>query len=227
MLLVKISGTNVNIRAEPFRNGRVLGRFAGGEHAVVLEERPGPDAYPWSLLIGRTPLPDGPLVEGWVYGQFVEPLPQQEWNQLSGELQGGIFSAFFEKTIDRFGGTPEETVSKFGAPSFRKDTRVPGRHDPDYKVDFSELHYPGLELLFFRTADSDGLIGVKLSQGDALLGEGLGLGAPALQVFRELGVPQYQQGSVFGWSDDSGYANLFVTFSGGRVILVDFSVDLD
>ena len=67
-VLVKITGSSVNIRAEGSKTGKVIGRFAGGETAVVLREEQTGDTYPWSQVIARVPWPDGPVVEGWVYG---------------------------------------------------------------------------------------------------------------------------------------------------------------
>lgn len=225
MLLAKITGTNVNVRAEPSRTGRLTGRFAGGEHAVVLEERSGADPYPWSRVVAFAS--GGKLVEGWVYGQFVEPLPQDDWSYSADGDPDERFTRFFGKTRERFGDTPEEAVARFGAPAARKDTRIPGRHDPDYMVDYFSLEYPAFDLLFFKTKDSYGLIGVKIREGEAALGDGIRLGAGGASVVRELGVPLYQKGSVFAWTDEPGYAVLTLTFAEGRVVLIDLDVELD
>ncbi len=226
MLLAKISGTNVNVRGEPSRTGRLVGRFVGGEHVVVLEERPGADPFPWSRVIAHAP-GSGTLVEGWVYGRFVEPLPQDDWSYSAEGEPDERFSRFFGKTRERIGDTPEEAIAKFGAPAARNDTTVPGRHDPSYMVNYYKLEYPAFELLFFRTKDSYGLIGSKIREGDAVLGDGIRLGADAVSVVRELGVPIYQNGSVFAWTDEPGYAVLSLTFSEGRVVLIDLDVELD
>ena len=226
-VLVRITGSSVNIRAEGSRTGRVIGRFAGGETAVVLREEQGVDTYPWSLVIARVPLPDGPVVEGWVYGQYVEPLPQGEWFGNTGGAQSLAFDAFFLATQERLGSTPEEAVQKLGKPISRNDREVPGRHDPSYKVTFTELSYPGLELRFFSTKDNRALIGARVTQGDYVLGRSVRLDAGHREVFLELGPPRFQDGPVFGWSDEAGYAELQVTFSGGKVLLVDFSVEPD
>ena len=225
MLLAKITGTNVNVRAEPSRTGRLTGRFTGGEHAVVLEERSGADPYPWSRVIAFAS--GGALVEGWVYGQYVEPLPQDDWGNSAEGDPAERFSRFFEKTLEHIGDTPEEAAARFGAPSAREDTRLPGRHDPAYMVDYFRLEYPAFELLYFKTKDSYGLIGVKIVEGEAALGDGIRLGADAASVIRELGVPLYQKGSVFAWTDEPGYGVLTLTFAEGRVINIDLDVELD
>lgn len=225
MLLAKITGTNVNVRAEPSRTGRLTGRFTGGEHAVVLEERSGADPFPWSRVIAFAS--GGTLVEGWVYGQYVEPLPQDDWSNSAEGDPGERFSRFFDKTLERIGDTPEEAAARFGAPAAREDTRLPGRHDPAYMVDYFRLEYPAFELLYFKTKDSYGLIGVKIVEGEAVIGEGIRLGADAASVVRELGVPLYQKGSAFAWTDEPGYGVLTLTFAEGRVINIDLDVELD
>lgn len=226
-VLVKITGSSVNIRSEASRTGKVIGRFSGGETAVVMREEQGADPFPWSLVIARVPYPDGPVVEGWVYGQYVEPLPQGEWSGSVSGAQGLAFDAFYLATRDRFGSTPEEAVRKLGQPLSRNDREVPGRHDPSYMVKFTELSYPGLELRYFSTKDSRALIGARVTEGDYLLGRAVRLDASPRQVLLELGPPQFQDGPVFGWSDEADYASLEVTFSGGKALLVDFSVVLD
>lgn len=225
LLLARIKGSNVNLRAEPSRTGRLTGRFAGGEHAIVLEERSGDDPYPWSRVVAYAS--GGKLVEGWVYGRYVEPLPQDDWSYSADGDPGERFTRFFGKTRERFGDTPEDAVARFGAPAARKDTRIPGRHDPDYMVNYFSLEYPAFDLLFFKTKDSYGLIGVKIREGEASLGDGIRLGADAASVVRELGVPLYQKGSVFAWTDEPGYAVLTLTFAEGRVVLIDLDVELD
>ena len=226
-VLVRITGSSVNIRAEASRTGRVIGRFSGGETAVVLREEQGADPFPWSLVIARVPYPDGPVVEGWVYGQYVEPLPQGEWSGSVSGAQGLAFDSFYLATQERFGSTPEEAVRKLGKPLSRNDREVPGRHDPSYKVTFTELSYPGLELRYFSTKDSRALIGARVTEGDYLLGRAVRLDASPRQVLLELGPPQFQDGAVFGWSDEADYASLEVTFSSGKALLVDFSVEPD
>jgi len=226
-VLVRITGSSVNIRAEGSRTGRVIGRFSGGETAVVMREEQGADPFPWSLVIARVPYPDGPVVEGWVYGQYVEPLPQGEWSGSVSGAQGLAFDAFYLATQERFGSTPEEAVRKLGKPLSRNDREVPGRHDPSYRVKFTELSYPGLELRYFSTKDSRALIGARVTEGDYLLGKAVRLDASPRQVLLELGPPQFQDGPVFGWSDEADYASLEVTFSSGKALLVDFSVEPD
>jgi len=226
-VLVRITGSSVNIRAEGSRTGTVIGRFAGGETAVVLREEQTGDTYPWSMVIARVPWPDGPVVEGWVYGQYVEPLPQGEWSGNVSGAQGLAFDAFYLATQEQFGSTPEQAVRKLGKPLSRNDREVPGRHDPSYMVTFTELSYPNLELRFFSTKDNRALIGARVTGGDHVLGKAVRMDAPGRQVFLELGLPQFQDGSVFGWSDEAGDAELQVTFSGGKVLLVDFSVEPD
>ena len=225
MLLAKVSGTNVNVRAEPSRTGRLAGRFAGGEHALVLEECSGEDPYPWSRVVAFAS--GGTLVEGWIYGRYVEPLPQDDWSNSAEGDPDERFSRFFEKTRERIGDTPDEAIARFGAPAAREDTRLPGRHDPAYMVDYFRLEYPDFELLFFKTKDSSGLIGVKIGEGEAELGDDIRLGADAASVVRELGVPLYQKGSVFAWTDEPGYAVLTLTFAEGRVVFIDLDVELD
>ncbi len=226
-VFVRITGSSVNIRDEGSRSGRVIGRFSGGETAVVLREEQGADTFPWSLVISRVPLPDGPVVEGWVYGQYVEPLPQGEWFGNTCGAQSLAFDAFFLATTETFGRTAEEAVRKLGKPLSRNDREVPGRHDPSYKVTFTELSYPGLELSYFSTKDNRALIGARVTQGDYVLGKAVRLDASPRQVFLELGPPRFQNGTVFGWTDEAEYASLEVTFSGGKVLLVDFSVEPD
>ena len=226
MLLVGITGKNVNVRAEPSRTGRAVGRFSGGEHAVLLEERSGGDQFPWSRVIAVAS-GGSALVEGWVYGQYVEPLPQDDWSSAPEGDPAGRFARFFDKTRERIGETPDEAVARFGAPVARNEKRIPGRHDPDYMVDYIALEYPAFDLLFFKTKDSYGLIGVKIDEGEASLGDGIRLGADAVSVVRELGVPVYQNGSVFAWTDEPGYAVLSLTFAEGRVVLIDLDVELD
>ncbi len=226
-VLVKITGSSVNIRAEGSKTGKVIGRFAGGETAVVLREEQTGDTYPWSQVIARVPWPDGPVVEGWVYGQYVEPLPQGEWSGNVSGAQGLAFDAFYLATGETFGSTAEEAVRKLGKPLSRNDREVPGRHDPSYRVKFTELSYPGLELRYFSTKDNKALIGARVTNGDHVLGKAVRIDAPVRQVLLELGPPQFQDGPVFGWSDEAEYASLEVTFSGGKVLLVDFSVEPD
>jgi hypothetical protein len=94
-------------------------------------------------------------------------------------------------------------------------------------VTFTELSYPGLELSYFSTKDNRALIGARVTQGDYVLGKAVRLDASPRQVFLELGPPRFQNGTVFGWTDEAEYASLEVTFSGGKVLLVDFSVEPD
>jgi len=226
-VLVRITGSSVNIRSEASRTGKVIGRFAGQEQAVVLLEEQTGDPYPWSLVIARVPYPDGPVVEGWVYGQYVEPLPQGEWSGNVSGAQGLAFDAFYLATRDRFGGTPEEAVRKLGQPLSRNDREVPGRHDPSYKVTFTELSYPGLELRYFSTKDNRALIGARVTEGNYVLGKAVSLNATLRQVLLELGPPQFQDGAVFGWADEAEYASLEITFSGGKALRIVFSVEPD
>lgn len=226
-VLVKIAGSSVNIRAEGSKTGRIIGRFAGGETAVAIREEQGSEAFPWSLVIARAPWPDGPVVEGWVYGQYVKPLPQGEWLGNPGGAQSLAFDTFYLASVERFGSTAEEAVQKLGKPLLRSDQDIPGRHDPSYMVNYTALSYPGLELLYFSTEDNGALIGAKVSDGDYVLGSSVRLNASPRDVFLELGPPLYQNGTVFGWSDEPGYASLQVTFSGGVAVLVDFSADPD
>ncbi|MDK2959378.1 MAG: hypothetical protein PWP47_1422 [Synergistaceae bacterium] len=226
-VLVRITGSSVNIRSEASRTGKVIGRFAGGEPAVVLREKQDADVYPWLLVIARVPWPDGPVVEGWVYGRYAEPLPQGEWLVNPAGAQGRAFNAFFLATRERFGSTAEEAVMKLGKPLSRNDREVAGRHDPSYMVTFTDLSYPGLELRYFSTKDSRALIGARVTDGDYVLGRSVRLDASPREVYMELGPPLFQDGTVFGWSDEAEYATLQVTFSGGKALLADFSVEPD
>lgn len=219
-----IAGKNVDLKAEPFTKGKALGRFAGGEAVVVLCVDRGTEEYPWYQVIAHGPWSGGALVEGWVYGQFLKAAPRGEWFSGVEEVQSEAFDAFAGKTAGGVGHSPEEALKLLGEPQSRRDWEEEGRHNPGDRVKFTEVIYPGLSLFYFSAGENGGLIGAHLTEGDWALGEALSLGAPARDVFLELGAPQFQDGPVFAWGDMAGYGEIRVTFSQGKVVRIDFDV---
>ncbi len=227
-LNVQISGKSVNIRAEPSTKADISGRFSGGEIAAVLEKRQGKDPYPWYLVLSRKFWPGGPVVEGWVYGQFAAPLTDDNPEEGTMEILGECFSAFTGKLEEQFGASPEEAIKKLGKPESMTEKEEPGIHNPGDRVTWYTLSYPGLELGYFTTnTGGGGLIRAKPETSAHALAGAVGPGATLRDVVLQAGPPHSRDGETFYWSDGAGYAELNVTFTGGRATEVDYTVLVD
>ena len=100
-----VTGTRVNLRAEPSVSSAVVLRFEGGELVEVLEKAPeqSGEGYPWYSVATR----DGS--KGWVYGQFlaVDMVPPKfalaapDGSQVI-LLYGGDGRPLMEKAVHRF-----------------------------------------------------------------------------------------------------------------------------
>ncbi|MGI6782869.1 MAG: SH3 domain-containing protein [Aminivibrio sp.] len=227
-LNVLISGKSVNIRAEPSTKAAVAGRFAGGEVAAVLEVKHGKDPYPWYLVLSRKFWPGGPVAEGWVYGQFVTSLTYDNTTEREVSIMADCFADFTGKLVRQFGASPDEAVKKLGKPDSMTEKEEPGIHNPGDRVTWYTLFYPGLELGFFTTnTGGGGLIRAKPETPDHALAGAISPGAALRDVILQAGPPHSREGDTFYWSDGAGYAELYVTFSGGRVAEADYTVFVD
>ncbi|NLK18767.1 MAG: hypothetical protein GX310_03150 [Synergistaceae bacterium] len=228
LLNVLISGKSVNIRAEPSTKAAVAGRFAGGEVAAVLEVKQGKDPYPWILAVSRKFWPAGPVLEGWVYGQFATPLTSDNWSEKTLEIMQDCFADFTEKLTSQFGASPEEAMKKLGKPDSMTEKEESGIHNPGDRVTWYTLLYPHLELGFFTTnTGGGGLIRAKPGSSAHALAGAIGPGAALRDVILQAGPPHSREGDTFYWSDGAGYAELYVTVSEGRVAEADYTVFVD
>lgn len=225
--LAKVTGSKVALRDAPSLSGDRMGQNAGGELAVMLGEEKDSGGVTWRRVMICLPGLGQPVAERWINGRYLTLVAGGEWQEPVSESQGQTFGDFYDALLRAVGTTPEEAEAKFGTPSSRKEETVPGRHNPGDEVHFTTLVYPGLELAFFRAGENQGLLVLKAASGEYLLGRELRVGADGESVFRELGIPQFQEGSTFGWTDDSGYVTLLVTFSDAVVSTVEFNSDLD
>jgi hypothetical protein len=223
-----ISAESVNIRADPSTGAETTGRFSGGEIGTAIQKRQGADPYPWYLVVSRKFWPRGPVVEGWVYGQFVSLLDPENWDGRAAEIMHENFAEFMKDSEEWFGPSPEEAIKRLGKPDSMTEKEEQGIHNPTDRVTWSTLSYQGLELAFFATnTGNGGLISAKITTEDHALGSSIRPGAALRDVILEAGPPHMKDGEALLWEDDAGYADLRVTFSGGRATEVDFTVFVD
>lgn len=66
---VVTDGGNLNVRAEPSLNGKVIGQFANGSYVDISFQQPGGIA-PWELASG-TNVWDGNEITGYVHSSYI------------------------------------------------------------------------------------------------------------------------------------------------------------
>lgn len=225
---VRISGKSVNIREDASTGAKAIGRFSGGEIGTAIEKRQGADPYPWYLVVSRKFWPRGPVVEGWVYGQFVTLLDPENRDGETLDIMAENFGEFMKDSHEWFGASPEEAIKRLGKPDSMTEKEEQGIHNPTDRVTWSDLSYPGLELGFFATnTGNGGLIRAKITTEGHTLGASIRLGATLRDVILEAGPPHEKDGDALLWGDEAGYTDLRVTFSEDRATEVYFIVFVD